>query len=91
MADKKKAYRRFEELTKQAIAPAAAEADRDRGATNVQPGGGGTGMGSPPAEALPIWLSPDVRRALEQQAAADKTTPSEIVEEVLRRYLEMPR
>ena len=78
MAEKKKAYQRFEELTRQATAPIAAEDE-------------GTGTGSPPAEALPIRLSPEVRRALERQAAADNTTPSEIVEEALRRYLEIPR
>jgi hypothetical protein len=32
-----------------------------------------------------------VRRALEQQAAAEGITPSEIVEEALRRFLESPR
>ena len=70
---KKKAYRRFQELTRQATAPMAAEAEQDR------------------AEALQIRLSPEVRRALEQQAAADNTTPSEIVEEALRGWLEIPR
>ena len=76
MAEKKKAYRRVEELTKQATAPLADEAEQDRGLT---------------AEALAIRLSPEVRRALEEQAAAENTTPSEIVQEALRRYLEIPR
>ena len=76
MAEKKKAYRRFEELTKQATAPTPRE---------------GTGPLSAPEEPLSIWLSPKVRRALEDQAAADDTTPSEIVEEALRRYLKAPR
>jgi hypothetical protein len=80
MAEKKKAYQRFEELIKQ-TAPKPAEAERE----------GGTGLGSPPADALPIWLSPEVRRALEQQAAVEGTTPSEIVQRALRRYLESPR
>jgi hypothetical protein len=91
MAEKKKAYRRFEELTRQATAPKPAEAEGDRGLMNPRDRSGGTGMGSPPAEALPIWLSPEVRRALEQHAAAEGTTPSEIVQEALRRYLERPR
>jgi Ribbon-helix-helix protein, copG family len=91
MAEKKKAYRRFEELTRQATAPMAAEAERDRGSMNLRRRSGWTGMGPPPAEAFPIRLSPQVRRALEQHAAADNTTPSEIVEEALRRYLEIPR
>ncbi len=86
MAEKKKAYRRFEELTKKAIAPMASEAEQDPGSVNRQAGGGGTGMGSP-AEAFTIWLSPELRRALEQQAAADNTTPSEIVQAALRRFL----
>ncbi len=85
MAEKKKAYRRFEELTKKATAPMAPEPERDPGSVNLQPGGG-AGPGSP-AEALPIWLSPEVRRALLEQAAAENTTPSEIVQEALRRYL----
>ena len=73
MAEKKKAYRRFEELTRRAVAPMADEVE------------------APSAEALSIRLSPDVRRALEERAAADNTTPSEIVQEALRRYLELPR
>ena len=76
MAEKKKAYRRFEELTKQATAPTPQE---------------GTGPVSAPEEPLSIWLSPKVRRALEDQAATDNTSPSGIVEEALRRYLKAPR
>jgi hypothetical protein len=91
MGEKKKVYRRFEELTRKATAPAPAEAERDRDLMNLRDRSGGTGMKSPPAEALPILLSPEVRRALEQHAAAEGTTPSEIVQEALRRYLETPR
>jgi hypothetical protein len=91
MAEKKKAYRRFEELTRQATAPMGAEDERDRDLMNRRHRSGTTGMGSPSAEAVPIRLSPEVRRALEQQAVADNTTPSEIVEEALRRWLEIPR
>ncbi len=91
MAEKRKAYRRFEELTRQATAPMAADAERDRGV--MEPGASQRGFrhGSPQAEALPIQLSAEVRRALEQHAAAHNTTPSEIVQEALRRYLEIPR
>jgi hypothetical protein len=90
MAKKKKAYQRFEELTRQATAPTPAEAELDRGA-NVGRSSGATGMESAPAEALPIRLSREVRQALEERVAADDTTPSEIVQEALRRYLELPR
>ena len=76
MAEKKKAYQRFGDLTKQAMAPTPQE---------------GTGPVPAPEEPLSIRLSPKVRRALEEQAAADNTTPSEIVEEALRRYLKAPR
>jgi hypothetical protein len=82
MAGKKKAYRRFEELTKRAMAPTADNAE-------PKPRSGDTEMGSP--ETLPILLNPEVRWALEARAAADNTTPSEIVQEALRRYLRTPR
>lgn len=75
---KKKAYQRFEELARQATASIPAEADT-------------IGKGSTTEEAIMIRLSPEVRRALEQQAAADSTTPSEVIEEALRRWLEIPR
>jgi hypothetical protein len=79
MAEKRKAYRRFEELARQATAgsnPAEADTIAEE---------------SPAGEAITIRLSPEVRRALQQQAAADSTTPKEIIEEALRRYLEIPR
>jgi len=75
MAGKKKPYQRFEELTKRAIAPAGAEAEG--------------GEDSPPEAELSIWLSPKVRRALLERAAAENTTASKIVEEVLRRHLSL--
>jgi hypothetical protein len=88
---KKKAYQRFEELIKQ-TAPTPAEVERDPGLMNRgRSEGPGPGQGSLSPEALPIWLSPEVRRALEHRAAAEGTTPSEIVQQALRRYLESPR
>jgi ribbon-helix-helix CopG family protein len=81
MADKKKSYRRFEQLTRRAMTPAAAEGEPG-------PGMASPWMAGPP---LPIRLSAEVRQALEQHVAARDTTPSEIVEDALRRYLEMPR
>jgi ribbon-helix-helix CopG family protein len=39
-------------------------------------------------DAIEIRLSPEVRRALEQHAAAEGATPSDIVQEALRRYLQ---
>lgn len=93
MADKKKkkAYRRFEELTKRAMSPGSADAERDRAAEDLELGAGGAGPGSALTEMLPISLSPEVCRALELRATADNTTPSDIVEAALRRYLEIRR
>jgi hypothetical protein len=89
VADKKKAYRRFEELTKRAMAPAS-KAEQDRTPTDQDPGGDGGALESP-GEALLVSLSPEVCRALELRADADHTTPSAIVEAALRRYLEIRR
>jgi hypothetical protein len=79
MADKKRPYRRFGQLIGQATAPMHSSAEPDRGSD----------IGS--LEELSIRLSPRVRQALEQRAADDGTTPSEIVQAALRRYLEVPR
>lgn len=91
MRQKKKAYRRFEELTKRAMAPGSAEAERGRAGADREPDGGDAGPGSALTEMLPISLSPEVCRALELRATADHTTPSEIVEAALRRHLEIRR
>ena len=91
MGQKKKAYRRFEELTKRAMAPGSADTERDRAAEDLEPGAGGAGTESPLTEMLPISMSPEVCRALELRATADNTTPSEIVDAALRRYLEIRR
>ena len=79
MAEKKKVYQRFQDLAKQATAASIpVEADT-------------IGEESDTGEAIRIHLSPEVRRALARQAAADSTSPTEIIEEALRRYLELPR
>jgi hypothetical protein len=91
MADKKKAYQRFVELTRQATAPMASEAERDPGSINLGRRSRDSAIGSAPAEGPLIRLTPELRRALEQRAATDNTTPSEIVHEALRRYLEIAR
>jgi hypothetical protein len=83
MAEKNKAYRRFEQLTRRAMDPTVTEAEPD-------PDSAKRGTWSFSAEALSIQLSPDVRRALEEHAAANNTTPSEIVQNALRRYLALP-
>lgn len=91
MAGKKKAYRRFEELTKRAMAPGSGDAQGERASADVGPDGGDAERASPLTEMLPISLSPEVCRALELRAVADNTTPSEIVEAALRGHLEIRR
>jgi hypothetical protein len=46
-------------------------------------------MGSGPADSFPVRLEPELRHALDERAAADETTASEIVREALRRYLKV--
>jgi len=75
---KKKAYQRFGELTRQATAPVASEAEP----ADDDP---------PPVEELTVQLHPRVSRALRQRAAISRSTPSEIVETALRRYLDLGR
>lgn len=44
-------------------------------------------MGSGPADSFPVRLDPELRQAVDERAAAEDTTPSEVVREALRRYL----
>ncbi|MBO0693156.1 MAG: ribbon-helix-helix protein, CopG family [Acidimicrobiaceae bacterium] len=46
-------------------------------------------MGSGPADTLPVRLDPGLRKAVDDQAAAEHTTASEVVREALRRYLKI--
>jgi len=75
---KKKAYQRFGELTRQATGPVPADAEP-------------ADDESPVTEELTIQLHPKVSRALKQRAAISRSTPAEIVETALRRYLDLGR
>jgi len=46
-------------------------------------------MGSGPAESLPVRLDPELRAAVDERAAADNTSASDVVREALRRYLKV--
>lgn len=90
MAENEKSYGRSKsgvELTEDAIARMAAEAERGLDVTKLRRRGRPR-MGSAPAEALPVRLEPELRKAVDERAAADNTTASEVVREALRRYLE---
>lgn len=45
-------------------------------------------MGSAPADVVAVRLAPELRSAIEDRAAAEDTTTSEIIREALRRFLE---
>ncbi len=89
MAEKKKAYRRWVELTEQVTAPLAGQAEPGRDSTKLRGPRGRPSMGSAPSEALPIRLEPELRQALDERAEANNTTASEIVREALRQYLKV--
>lgn len=44
-------------------------------------------MGSGPAASLPVRLDPELRRALDDRAAAEHRTASDIVRDAVRSYL----
>ena len=90
MTEKKKSYGRTKsgvELTEEVLERLAAEAETglDLGKLRRRPGR--PRMGSAPAEVLPIRLDPELRHAVDERAATDHTTASEVVREALRRYL----
>lgn len=45
-------------------------------------------IGNAPSSVESVRLDPELRRQLLQRAAADGTTPSELIREALRRYFE---
>ena len=44
-------------------------------------------MGSGPSDTLLVRLDPELRKAVDDRAAAEHTTASDVVREALRRYL----
>jgi hypothetical protein len=75
------------ELTDEVLDQLAREAEEGLDTTKLKRRRGRPAMGSGPADALPVRLDPDLRQALDERAAADNTTASDVVREALRRYL----
>jgi hypothetical protein len=75
------------ELTDEVLDRMAREAEEGLDTTKLKRRRGRPAMGSGPADALPVRLDPELRRALDERAAADNTTASDVVREALRRYL----
>ncbi len=77
------------ELTDEVLERMADEAQEGLDLTKLRRRPGRPAMGSGPADSFPVRLEPELRRALDDRAATDDTTASEIVREALRRYLKV--
>lgn len=67
----------------------AAEAEAGLDVKKLKRRPGRPSMGSGPADAMPVRLDPELRKAVDERAAADRTTASDVVRAALRRYLEV--
>ncbi len=77
------------ELTDEVLQRMDEEAEEGLDVTKLRRRRGRPAMGSGPAESLPVRLDPELREALDERAAADNTTASDVVREALRRYLKV--
>lgn len=76
------------ELTDEVLDRMAEEAEAGLDTSKLRRRPGRPAMGSGPAETFPVRLDPELRRAVDDRAAADNTTASDVVREAVRRYLE---
>ena len=86
----KKSYGRTKaglELTDEVLERMAQEAEDGLDLARLRRRPGRPAMGSGPADTLPVRLDPELRKAVDERAAAEHTTASEVVREALRRYL----
>ncbi|MGI9033182.1 MAG: ribbon-helix-helix protein, CopG family [Acidimicrobiales bacterium] len=77
------------ELTADVLEKMADEAEDGLDVTKLRRRPGRPAMGSGPADTLPVRLDPELRKALDDRAAAERATISDVVREALRRYLEV--
>jgi hypothetical protein len=92
MADGNKTYGRSKagvELTDEVLEQMAREAEAGLDVAKLRRRPGRPAMGSGPADTLPVRLDPELRKAVEERAAADDTTASEVVRRALRHYLDV--
>lgn len=75
------------ELTPDVLERMSEEAEAGLEVSKLRRRPGRPPMGSAAAEAMPVRLDPELRRALDERAEADKTTSSEVIREALRQYL----
>lgn len=91
MADRK-SYGRTKggvELTEEVLERMAGEAEAGLDVKKLGRRPGRPAMGSGPAATLPVRLDPELRRAVDDRAAAEHTTASDVVREALRLYLKV--
>ena len=75
------------DLADEVLERMAEEAEAGLDVTKLRRRPGRPAMGSGPADTLPVRLDPELRRAVDDRAAADHTTASDVVRAALRRYL----
>jgi predicted HicB family RNase H-like nuclease len=86
----KKSYGRSKsgvELTPDVLERMSEEAEAGLDVSKLRRRPGRPPMGSAAAGAMPVRLDPELRRALDERAEADKTTSSEVIRKALRQYL----
>lgn len=76
------------ELT-DAVLDRLAEAEAGLDVKKLKRRPGRPAMGSGPADAMPVRLDPELRKAVAERAAADHTTASDVVRAAIRHYLEV--
>ncbi len=77
------------ELTDEVLERMAVDAEEGLDIAKLRRRPGRPAMGSGPADSVPVRLDPELRKALDDRAAADNATASDVVREALRRYLEV--
>jgi hypothetical protein len=75
------------ELTEEVLERMASEAEVGLDLAKLHRRPGRPAMGSGPADTLPVRLEPELREAVSKRAAAEHTTPSDVVRTALRQYL----
>jgi CRISPR-associated endonuclease/helicase Cas3 len=77
-------------ITEELIEELAAEAERGYDPARLRGRGRGRpALGTGPSEVVPVRLDPTLRRALEQRAADEHTTQSDLIRRALRTYLDV--
>lgn len=77
------------ELTDAVLDRMAAEAEAGLDMKKLKRRPGRPSMGAGPADAMPVRLDPELRKAVDARAAADHTTASDVVRTAIRQYLEV--